>query len=222
MQTVIFDFDGVLIDSSIDICNAVNFTLELYDRRRLPNETIVAYVGTGAKKLLRLCFAEAENTAAEQTPFDLETVYDTYLAYYLAHCADASALYNGVVETLKRLKQAKIHCAIVTNKPELLTKKICDELQITQYFDLIVGPESLATMKPDPEGIQLVLSATNTAPAQALMVGDSDSDIFAGKNAGVKTCAVTFGLGDLTRLLAAQPDLIVEQFSEIYTGLLAP
>ncbi len=216
MQTVIFDFDGVIIDSSMDISNAANHTLEVYGFRRLPNTKIIGFVGLGAKKLLRLCFAESAGVEHDANPsaldLDLDQIYKTYFDFYMAHCADESTIYDGVIETLKELTRRGVACAIVTNKPETLTKKICSVFEIEKYFEKIIGPESLSKMKPDPEGINKILEGK---ARDAMMVGDSDTDIQAGRNAGIKTCGVTYGLGDLEKLHKEKPDYLVDNLVEI-------
>ena len=222
MQTVIFDFDGVIIDSSIDISNAANHALEVYGFRRLPNTKIIGFVGLGAKKLLRLCFAESAGVEHDanlsaldldlDSDLDLDQIYKTYFDFYMTHCADESTIYAGVVETLKQLTRRGVACAIVTNKPEQLTKKICSVFDIEKYFERIIGPESLSKMKPDPEGINKILEGKS---GDAMMVGDSDTDIQAGRNAGIMTCGVTYGLGDLEKLRKEKPDYLVDNLAEI-------
>jgi len=216
IEVAIFDFDGVVIDSSNDICNAVNYVLGSYGLSSLPKEKIIGFVGLGAKKLLRLCFAESESlTHANSTAFDIETIYPQYLAYYMTHSSDESILYFGLKDTLSQLKECGIRCAIMTNKPEALTKRICRQMDIEEYFELIIGPESVDKMKPDPEGISLILKSFETHALKALMVGDSDSDVVAGRNAGTWTCGVTYGLGDYGKLVATKPDFMVDQIGEV-------
>ncbi|MEI6132986.1 MAG: HAD-IA family hydrolase [Bacillota bacterium] len=203
---LIFDFDGVILDSSADIANAANYTLEHFGFRRLPNTTIKALIGHGARDLVRRSFAEANG----QEPFVPENAYDTYLNYYMENAVVESKLYPNIISTLAALNERGDKCAILTNKPEPLTKKICIQLGIDKYFEYIIGPESLEKMKPNPEGILKLLAATKVLPSEAMMIGDSDSDIMTGRAAGVKTCAVTYGIGDLDKLLLTKPDMVID------------
>ena len=217
-DAVIFDFDGVLVNSGLDICNAINHTLELNNVQRLPNEKIIDFVGFGARKLLRLCFGESKSATVDIDK-DIEFIYSQYFEYYMAHSTDQSTMYPGVAETLRSLNVLGVPCAVVTNKPESLTRRICEIFEIDKYFKKIIGPESVGKAKPDPEGINLFLKecvqGTKTQTPYAVMVGDTDIDIFAGRSAGIHTCGVTYGLGDFENLKAAKPDFFIDEFSKI-------
>lgn len=206
----IFDFDGVIIDSAADIANAMNYALQFYNRPQLAHDEIISYIGHGAESLIRSCFAGcSEEILKEALPF--------YRQHYLNNAVVDTSLYTGVKETLDTIKYVMINkkTALVTNKPESITHKILEDLNIKQYFDLIMAPESLTKMKPDPEGINRVLNTFGLSAEKTIMVGDSDVDIEAGKRAGTYTCGAYYGLGNKEQLIKAGPDIIIKSMPEL-------
>lgn len=206
LDLIVFDFDGVLVESGKDIANAVNHTLQSFKRNQIDTNTIVSYVGDGAENLLQRAFGGlSKQEMAEVLPF--------YKQYYLEHCADSTTLYNNVIKLLDHFKNKKL--AIATNKPEQLTNSILEKFSIQHYFDIVIGPESVTKLKPNPEGILKAIEVLGTAPHRTLMVGDSDTDIMAGKAAGVHTCGLVNGIGDTDRLLASKPDFLFDDIIDI-------
>jgi phosphoglycolate phosphatase-like HAD superfamily hydrolase len=125
-----------------------------------------------------------------------------------------SGEYSGKIRSVSG-SDVSLHLAVVTNKPENITKVILDKFDILKCFEIVIGPESLTNLKPDPEGILKVLSFTDTLPAEAIMVGDTDTDIFAGRAALAKTCGRLGGLGNQEALIASKPDYIIKTLDEI-------
>jgi phosphoglycolate phosphatase len=206
IDLIIFDFDGVLVDSGKDIANAVNYTLKRFDKDTIDINTIVSYVGDGAESLLRRSFGGLSEE-------DMMKALPIYKQYYLEHCVDETTLYPNVIALLETFGLVKF--AIATNKPEELTNSILEKFHIDKYFDMVIGPESVTKLKPNPEGIYKAMEALNVSSSRTLIVGDSDTDIFAGKSAGIYTCGHKNGLGDVKKLFEAQPDFIIEDIIEI-------
>jgi phosphoglycolate phosphatase len=183
INVIIFDFDGVIINSGADIANAVNYALRHFDRPLLPKDEIIA------------------------------NAMPVYREYYLENCIIETVLYENVKETLEFFKDKKI--GLVTNKPENLTFKILEELGIREYFKIVIGPESVKKLKPDPEGLLKVIDAFGEEPAKAIMVGDSYTDVEAGRGAGTYTCGVTYGLGSSVELVNASPDFVIDDIIQL-------
>lgn len=209
ISAVLFDFDGVLVDSGQDIIDAVNHTLREFGEEPLSKEAVLSHIGNGSRALIRDCFGIPE------THSHIEQIHHCYMQYYLAHCAEKTVLFPGVEDTLRILRDKQIRCAVITNKSEKLTGKIMDMLGISDLIETLIGPESVEKLKPAPDGIQAVLEAFGANPANAVMIGDSYTDILAGKAAGVRTCAVTYGIGDLDMLFGAMPDYTVDSVIDI-------
>ncbi len=212
VNVVIFDFDGVIIDSGQDIASATQHVLKLCDRPVLSQEEIISYVGHGVEYLIKNCFKGCDDDFIEQ-------VIPIYRKHYLENAVVDTRLYEHVKETLEHIKKSGENnkIALVTNKPEDLTYRIVEVLGVKQYFDMVVGPESVKKMKPDPEGIFQVLEQFKIPAQQAIMVGDSHVDVEAGKNAGTVTCGVTYGLGDREELINSSPDILINDMGELLT-----
>lgn len=208
LDLIILDFDGVIIDSGADITAAVNHTRSLFDLPSLPGPTVIEYIGDGVRALIERSFKGCP-------PEMLEQALSLYREYYRLHALDETRLYPHVRATLEALHGKGKKIALVTNKSEPLAELILTGLEVRSYFDLVVGPESVQRMKPDPQGVIKVLDEFQTAARCAIMVGDTDSDIEAGRRAGTWTCAARYGLGDKENLLESRPDLIIDDIAEL-------
>lgn len=210
LKGLLLDLDGVIIDSGADIARAVQHTLKLFHQPVLPLGEILGYVGDGATALIRRSFKHA-------APGIIERALPVYLEYYYANSLIETRLYPGVEVTLKNLQRQcpEIKMAVITNKPEPVSRKILNGLGVMYCFEQLVGPESVSRLKPDPEGILQVLRAWDMPAGQVIMVGDSGTDIQAGKAAGTITCGVTYGLGDREALWEARADFMIDDFGQL-------
>ncbi|QTQ10865.1 HAD-IA family hydrolase [Treponema parvum] len=223
IRGIIFDCDGVIIDSAADMAEAVNVTLEHFGLKRIDEQTAVSFVGNGAKKLIERSLACSLETQSALEPEKIDAVLDWYVSYYAEHALERTVLYPLFAYLIERLMIKGIRMAVVSNKPQNITRDILSYFDIDEYFDAIIGPEQLKNMKPDPEGLQHALKAMNKSAGnskhiskdETLMVGDSAVDVQAGHNFGCRTCAVTKGLGDKEKLLAEKADIIVGYAGEL-------
>jgi phosphoglycolate phosphatase len=135
-----------------------------------------------------------------------------FLSYYRAHMLDSTSLYPGVRETLDHFADSKL--AVLTNKPVHFSCAMLDGLGIYKHFTAVYGGNSFDKKKPDPVGIYQILSDTKGQRERTWMIGDSAVDVLTGRNAGVKTCGVTYGYATET-FNDAQPDFMVDRFSEL-------
>lgn len=211
LNVIVFDFDGVIINSGADLANAVQYTQRQLGRPVLPKEEIISYVGRGVENLIRRSFkGSSEEIIQKAIPI--------YKEYYYNNCVVDTVLYPNVKEILEYFKDKKI--ALVTNKPENMSRKILECLNVNQYFDMIIGPESVKNMKPDPEGLLKVLDTFGESPKKAIMVGDSHTDVEAGKKAGMYTCGVTYGLGSSEDLIKAEPDFLFDDIAYLKDAII--
>ena len=204
IRLIVFDFDGVIADSGADIAAGIRATQRHFGQKMWSRKEIISHVGHGSKRLVEDIFIYLDK---EKLPEALSW----YNNYYREHTTVYTKLYPGVREFLEMLRDYNIAACVVTNKPEFLADKILRELGIRELFTLVIGPESLKNMKPDPEGIEYCMKYTKAKADETVMVGDSDSDIQAGKNAGVHTCGVLYGIGNKERLLAEAPEHLVKE-----------
>jgi len=202
----VFDLDGTLIDSKIDLANSINFMLREMKRGTLPLETIASYVGHGAPRLV------ADALGKEASDADRKTGLEIFLAHYEQHSLEATRAYPGVTEGLQALQGRPM--AVLTNKPTKVSAEILEALGLMKFFRVIYGGDSFEKKKPDPMGAEAVLKVLEVSPEEAAMVGDSDIDIQTARNAGTMAICVTYGFGQQDR--AANPaDLYVSSLQEI-------
>jgi phosphoglycolate phosphatase len=206
VRVLIFDLDGTLIDSKLDLALSVNAMLEHMGRARLAHETIYGYVGNGAPLLVRRALGEGA------TDGEAEEGVAHFLSYYRAHMLDNTVVYPGVCEGLELLRDRAM--AVLTNKPILFSREIIERIGLADYFQFIYGGNSFPTKKPDPMGVQILLRDLAAAPDEAMMVGDSDVDVRTARNAGVWACGVSYGLG-VEGLRLHPPDLMLASLAEL-------
>ena len=207
IKLLIFDLDGTLVDSRLDLVNSVNAMLRHFARPELPAAVIATYVGDGAPMLVRRALGDPKDQHS------VKEALEYFLAYYRAHKLDHTHLYEGVKEALAAIRTPQNglqrQMAVLSNKPVNPSRAIVDALGLREFFVSVYGGNSFATKKPDPLGAKAILEETGSRPEETLMIGDSSNDILTGRNAGVWTCGVTYGFAPHT-LCEAPPDVVVD------------
>ena len=206
VELVMFDLDGTLADTGHDLADSVNFTRAHFHLPTLPEILVYANVGRGVEHLLK-------QSLPDQAPRHFDEVMRVFLAHYEAHLLDRTALYPGVREVLGYFRGKRR--LVVSNKMHRLTLAVVRGLGVADEFDMILGGDSAAEKKPHPALLHLALEKFQIPAKRALMVGDGDTDIEAGKRASVITCGVTYGLGNKKGLLAAKPDVLIDSLGEL-------
>ena len=223
-RLLVFDLDGTLIDSHIDLVNSVNATLTHFGQPELPDHVIAGYIGDGAHELVRRALGHAHLIAVSETPQDQALVaeaVDFFLAYYRIHKLDTTYVYSGVLESLEQIRSLNpaLPMAVLTNKPVLPSQEICAHFGLDRLFFAIYGGNSFATKKPHPEGLQtLIAEASQRAEQEILasetvMIGDSNVDVETARNAGASALGCLYGLSPET-LRLAKPDVLVTHAAE--------
>jgi len=213
MDLLIFDLDGTLIDSRLDLANAVNATRHHMGMTALENERVYSYVGNGAPVLIRRAMREQASEA------EIQEALEFFLEYYREHDLDNTTLYPGVRESLDRLRAAGKHMAVLSNKPVKMSKSIVDGLGMGGHFFRVYGGNSFDFKKPNPIGIRTLMEETAIGPSLTMMVGDSSVDVETARNAGVPCCGVTYGFQPET-LANPAPDLKVDRMEELADWIL--
>jgi len=208
MDLVIFDLDGTLIDSKLDLAQAANATRAHMGMRRLENETVYSYVGNGAPVLVRRIMGP---DASEP---EVEEALEFFLEYYRDHMLDYTVPYPGVTETLDRLRSAQVKMAVLTNKPVRISRAIVEGLGMGPYFRQVYGGNSFDQKKPHPVGVETLMTECGVTRDRTLMVGDSAIDIRTARNAGIKACGVTYGFQPES-LAETAPDLLVDRMQDV-------
>jgi phosphoglycolate phosphatase len=210
---LIFDLDGTLIDSRLDLVHSVNATLRHLGRRELPEQVIASFVGDGAPMLIRRVLGpDADNQELVRSGLEY------FLAYYREHKLDHTQLYPGIRDALAAIQTSgngvSRQMAVLSNKPVNPSRAIIEALSLGPFFTQVYGGNSFSTKKPDPQGARAILTEAKTRPENALMVGDSAVDVITGRNAGLWMCGVTYGFARHT-LEEAQPDVVVDTPGEL-------
>jgi phosphoglycolate phosphatase len=223
-KLLVFDLDGTLIDSRRDLTNTVNAMLAHYGKMTLSEEVVASYIGDGAGVLVRRALAHAHAIADEPDPHDdafVDEALEWFIAYYKIHKLDYTTVYPGVMEALATIRRGHpaLPMAVLTNKPVMPSRAICEHFGLDKYFFANYGGNSFATKKPDPEGLlRLVAEASvlvgrEIAPGETVMIGDSHVDVATARACGAVSLGCRFGLSPES-LMAARPDLCVDSAEE--------
>jgi phosphoglycolate phosphatase len=208
MPLLIFDLDGTLIDSRLDLAHAVNATRAQAGRGPLPHEQIFSFVGNGAPVLIKRAMGP------EATEEEVANALEFFLDYYRHHALDYTVLYPGVRESLERLNLAGTLMAILTNKPVRISRRIIEALGMSPLFFRIYGGNSFDHKKPHRVGVDTLRTEAQATPEETWMVGDSYVDVQTARNAGVASCGVTYGFQPET-FREFPPDVLVDRMEEL-------
>lgn len=226
-QLLVFDLDGTLIDSSLDLCNSVNAALEHVGKSPLPPPLITSYVGDGAAMLVRRALGDpGDLDSASSSEHLFERAFACFLAFYREHKLDHTTVYPGVLEalTLIRERDRSLPMAVLTNKPVNPSREICAALGLEPFFFQNYGGNSFASKKPDPEGLQTLMAESvrfrnaPVHPEQVWMIGDSDVDVLTARRCGARALGCGYGLAPHA-LALAEPDAVVQHPRE-WLGIL--
>ena len=212
-RLVVFDLDGTLIDSRIDLANSVNAMLVHLGKPELPHAVIATYIGDGASMLVRRALGDPEGDVHDEEY--VAEALEYFLGYYRVHKLDYTYVYEGVMEALDaiRVNYPGVPMAVLTNKPVRPSRDICAHFGLDKYFFQNYGGNSFHTKKPDPLGVETLLSQAGARPEEAAIIGDSDIDILTARNSGIFSVGVSYGLAPHT-LEAAPPDVLVDSADE--------
>ncbi len=207
---IIFDLDGTLIDSKLDIAHCVNLVLRDMNLASIPEEVIYSHVGHGVRDLMQGAIQAAHGEEAESAYLKAMELFDKY---YCENLTRHTRLFPGMQGFLQR-HQAK-DMAVITNKPQKYTDPIIDGLNLRGFFGPVLGREACPDPKPHPAPVYKVLETYPVNKARAVIIGDTEVDIEAGRRAGIKTCGVLYGFGNPELVKAAQPDFVAETVDEL-------
>lgn len=218
-RLIVFDLDGTLIDSRQDLCNSVNAMLQHVGKPELPEDVIAGHIGDGASMLVRRALGDPEGDVHDEEYLNDALTY--FLDYYREHKLDFTYVYPGVAESIRAIRTARPETlmAVLTNKPVIPSRDICDHFGLSQFFFQNYGGNSFHTKKPDPLGLKTLmeeassLSGSPVAASETLMVGDTEVDVLTARAVGAWSLGCSFGLAP-HRLEAAKPDFTVASAAE--------
>ncbi len=171
MSAIIFDLDGTLVDSAPDIHDAVNIMLREIGYQEIELNIVKSFIGNGIAKLVERVMRHVK---IDFTPELHKDLVKKFTLHYSLNPATKTKTYQGVIEVLSTLKASGFKMGICTNKAHHLTLQVVKNLNLEQYFDSVIGGDSLSTSKPDP--LMLNASISDLGQSKAIFIGDSEID----------------------------------------------
>ncbi|RYG04742.1 MAG: HAD family hydrolase [Caulobacteraceae bacterium] len=213
--TIAFDLDGTLVETAPDLVATLNAVLASEGLAPVPYDEARNMVGHGAKRLIEKGYAA---TGLPLSPELSPVLFDRFIDHYLAHIADTSRPFAGCIAALEALKDAGATLVVATNKRTDLSLALLDALGMTDHFAAVIGADLAPAPKPDGRHILFAIEEADGDPDQAIMVGDSISDIDGAKNAGVPVIGVTFGYTD-TPVGELGCDAVIAGYGELLAAI---
>lgn len=206
IDLIIFDLDGTLIDSKVDIVSSVICALSALGLPERNPAEIAGFIGKGVRQLMLDCLGERHTDR-------LNEAAAIYKDIYRAHMFDTTTLYPNVAETLRIFKDKKK--TIASNKSAEFIQLALERFGIERYFLKILGGDDENYRKPSPFPLINLIKEFNTAKEKTIIVGDSPLDVESGRAAGILTCGVTYGIGRKEEVTAAGPDFIIDDIGKL-------
>ena len=209
--TIAFDLDGTLVDTAPDLISALNFVLDREGMPPVPLDAARNMIGAGARKLIERGL-ELEGRAASVS--DIDRLTADFIDYYAAHIADASRPFEGLEGALDDLAARGCRLAVCTNKLEWLSRRLLDELGLSQRFAAICGADTFGVSKPDPAILRQTIARASGNLSSSIMVGDAGTDVSVARRAGIPVIGVTFGYTDIP-IAELKPDRVIAHMRDL-------
>lgn len=216
---VLIDLDGTLIDSVPDLAYCVD---EMMKQLGMPvrGETAVRdWVGNGVQRLTERALINSVEGMPDQALMD--KAYPIFLDLYAQNNSQRSKVYDGVVAGLEWMQEQGYRLACVTNKAEAFTIPLLKAKGLHDYFEVIVSGDTCERKKPDPMPLLHAADLLGVAPENALMIGDSQSDVKAARAAGFHIFCMTYGYNHGEDIRNYEPDVVMDSFEELSNYLVA-
>lgn len=212
-KLAIFDLDGTLLDSAVDIAKSCNAALEAFGLPTHPLERVKTFIGNGARALCHRALPEE----LRDTPRE-EEVLARFLVEYERSSQQGGTAFPGMKELLEQLRAQGVHIAVNTNKPEKMTQNLVAAC-FGGLAELVYGQADSRPTKPDPTVCLEIMEKLGATPEETVYIGDSVVDLETGRNAGVQVICVTWGYCPLEKLKAAGPDALVSTAQDVYNEI---
>ena len=216
LTAILYDLDGTLVDSGADNAAAANHARRAAGLTPLSEAVAVGYVGDGVQRLLERVLAHDPDAGGPDRVLaegELASGLASFFEYYEEHLLDRTVLYPGVAELLSALAGRRL--LVATNKPRRFTLAILTGLGIAGSFERVTAGDDAPVRKPDPAHLAACLAGTGIDPDCSVMVGDSPNDVVAARGLSMRSVAVSWGLVERDRLVAAEPDVLVDRVEEL-------
>jgi phosphoglycolate phosphatase len=214
---ILFDLDGTLVETGLEIGDAVNDTFRRFELPAVSQTQVNDWIGHGTRELLiqAWAFSSQQDVGEVRVSPALPQIVTEFDGHYERRCGTRSHLYPQVREVLEDLRSQGVHLAVVTNKEGRFTQRVLDAHQLTPYFDCVISGDSLPTKKPDPSGVLSCLEQFGVPASHALFVGDSSIDVATARNAGVAVWVLPYGYNMGQAIETCGADRVIASFMEI-------
>ncbi len=213
-EMILIDVDGTIVDSVPDLAFCVDAMMSRLGRPAWGEARVRDWVGNGVERLVRRALVGQLN--GEPSEADFERAYPQFLELYAANTSIRSSLYPGVREGIDLLKSAGYKLGCVTNKAAQFTEPLLKDLGVFEDFAIVISGDTLARKKPDPEPLLHAAEFFGCAPGNALMIGDSVSDVVAARAAGFQIVCMSYGYNHGIDIREARPDAVIDSLTELY------
>lgn len=210
-EMCIFDLDGTTTDSVGAIAHTANLVLKMHGFKPNPEEAYKQFAGDGQFELIKRALRAAGDDKLEK----YEAVMADYIEYFKTGCTYNVVPYDGIVELLENLKKMGIKIATLSNKRHENVINVVETVFGKGFFDEVQGQSDDCPKKPAPDGAFKIMDKYGIKPEKCLYIGDTNTDMLTGKNAGTDTVGVTWGFRDRQELVEAGATFIVDSPKEI-------
>ena len=211
-QAILWDLDGTLLNTLDDLAASVNAALGAH---KLPSRTVgevCAFVGNGIRRLIE------QAVPADSDDVTIESVLSDFKMHYAVHCQDTTAPYDGILPLLRRLKEAGVRSAVVSNKADFAVSKLVQDM-FSDVVDVAVGQRDAIPKKPAPDMVNIALEMLGVTRDEVLYIGDSEVDVVTAEAAGLAGVFVTWGFRSREQLAAAGATVTVDSVEELISLL---
>ncbi len=214
-KLVVFDLDGTLANTLLDLSNAVNAALDKYGLPTHPIESYNKFVGNGINNLISQVLMDKSDD--KELHSKVKSYFDFY---YPQHLCDSTVAYDKMETVLSQLSDMGVKTAVHSNKPHLYVPQILKKLYPDHHFDVAWGQQECFERKPSPQAVIVMMDKLCVDPEDVIYVGDSDVDVMTAHNAGIKVCGVAWGFRGVSELESAGADFIAKDANELMKVLI--
>ena len=207
-NTYIFDLDGTILDTLLDLANAVNFSMRSKGFPERTVDEVRSFIGNGIKVLIKRAVPQ------ETSEKDYAEALEIFTKYYIEHIADYTKPYDGIIDVINELKSKGCKTAVVSNKAHFAAQAVVKDF-FGDIFDVVVGKMDEFPSKPEPDSLLYTIKNLGVKAEDCIYIGDSDVDVLTAHNAGLPCIGVTWGNRDEDVLLASGAEYIAHTPQEI-------